>query len=164
MRCHSSCPLHPSPTQTKNYPWFVGVRFLNVSGAWNAQTHMRAQFPSGAGIALPCRDPTVLTPVPSSPPAQVLEGRPLQGCRPGAEGPAGCLWHQCPQHDVSCHEVDVPPLPAAGSQGLLCSGGRGYGGFEGSRAIWLLDDSLTPLKGLCGLAVLGRNPAVLREL
>lgn len=61
----------------------------------------------------------VLTPVLSSPPAQLLEGTPLQGHCPGGEGPAGCIWPQRPQHDLGRPPVDVPPLTAPGNPSLL---------------------------------------------
>jgi hypothetical protein len=86
--------------------------------------------------------PKVLTPVPFSPSAQVLEGRPFQGHRPGGEVPAGHIWYQHPQYDLSSPEVDVPPLPAPGILVSLCAQGGGRRGvewgFKGSGAIWLL--------------------------
>ncbi|KAF6107412.1 aldo-keto reductase family 7 member A2 [Phyllostomus discolor] len=54
---------------------------------------------------------------------QLLEGAPLRGHCPGGEGPAGCVWHQRPQHDLGRPAVDVPPLPAPG-----CPRGRGHPG------------------------------------
>lgn len=65
--------------------------------------------------------PVVLTSAPPSPPAQLLEGAPLQGHRPGGEGPAGCVWHQRPQHDLGRPAVDVPSLAAPGNAAV--SGG-----------------------------------------
>uniref|UniRef100_H2N8T4 Aldo-keto reductase family 7 member A2 n=1 Tax=Pongo abelii TaxID=9601 RepID=H2N8T4_PONAB len=43
----------------------------------------------------------------------LLEGEPLRGHCPGGEGPAGRIWCQRPQHDLSHPPVDVPPLTAA---------------------------------------------------
>ena len=54
-------------------------------------------------------------PVLPPPPVQLLEGAPLRGHRPGGEGPAGCVRHQRPQHDLSRPAVDVPPFPAPGN-------------------------------------------------
>lgn len=68
----------------------------------------------GSCLWLQC-NPLVLTPVPPSLPAQLLEGAPLQGHCPGGEVPAGCVWHQCPQHDLGRPAVDVPPLAAPGN-------------------------------------------------
>ena len=61
----------------------------------------------------------LLTLVPSSPLAQLLEGAPLRGHCPGGEGPAGCIWQQRPQHDLGCPPVAVPPLPAPGNPAYL---------------------------------------------
>lgn len=57
----------------------------------------------------------ILTPVSPFPPSQVLEGGTLPWHRLGGEGSAVHLWHQCPQHDLGCPAVDVPPLTAPGT-------------------------------------------------
>lgn len=69
-------------------------------------------------VAPSVTDPMLLTSMPPPSPAQLLEGAPLQGHCPGGEGPAGCIWHQCPQHDFSRLAMDVPPLTAPGNPAI----------------------------------------------